>query len=212
MSSLIEDMVFPSSAPSFEADSHEYEIEFYLENFDLEQVRSMASSHEGQEQWGTFVPKCAENDSSASIRVRRTIHPDGKETFVFCTKTEGGEKGKVEVEEASTAEQLNQFRRFCTQGLVKTRYNIPGQLKDGTDVLWEVDVFMNSKGKVVPWAKIDLELEAQRPQGIEVSDIPFNHDSLIMVTPEQKANGNPNAEKIAKLYETYFRTSNVYVE
>lgn len=209
---LIEKLAFPEPECSFESGNMEYEIEVYLKDFDIEQVRSMAMSHEGQEQWGVYIPKSDKNASFGSLRVRKTIHPDGREEIEFCTKTDGKEKGKLEEPDPVRQAQLDQFKLFSDQGLIKTRYKVPDRFEDGVDFTWEIDVFTNKRGEIVPWAKIDVELSEPRTGGIKPSEIPFNHSEVIIITPEEKAAGEKkNQAKIQELYEKYFRTENVYV-
>lgn len=210
--SLIEQLAFtePGEA-SFESGNLEYELEVYINDFDIDQIKSLATSYEGQEQWGVYIPKTAGNASDGSIRVRKTIHPDGGIVYEFCTKTSAGDKGKVEEEDPSREGQLEQFRRMADQGLIKTRYNVPGKFDDGTQFTWQVDTFTNKKGELVPWAKIDVELKEARPQKFTADEIPFLHSELIVISPEEKAAGNGQKEKIQDLYEKYFRTGNLYV-
>lgn len=208
---LMDKLAFPESDVSLESDSFEYELEVYLKDFDLEQIRSMAASHEGQEQWGIFVPKTDKNASEGNLRVRKTIHGDDTVEYTFCTKTNAGEQGKREEEDPSREAQLAQFKLLADQGLIKIRFNIPGKFSDGIEFTWEVDVFTNKEGKIVPWAKIDIELKEARPQGINKEDIPFTHSELIVITPEMKAAGEGPRKQIQELYENYFRTGNVHV-
>lgn len=209
---MIEKMAFPEPESSFESGNMEYEIEVYLKGFDFEQIRSMASSHEGQEQWGAYIPKSDNNASFGSLRVRKTIHPDGESEYEFCTKTDGGPNGKVEEPDPVRPAQLEQFKLFCDQGLIKTRYKVPGKFEDGVEFVWEIDLFTNKRGELVDWAKIDIELKEPRPGGLNVSEIPFTHEEVLVITPEEKAEGTgKHKDQIKELYEKYFRTDNVYV-
>lgn len=208
---LMDKLAFPESDVSLESENFEYELEVYLKGFDIEQIRSMAVSHEGQEQWGIFVPKTDKNASEGNLRVRKTVHPDDTVEYEFCTKTNAGEKGKREEADPSREAQLEQFKLLADQGLIKIRFVIPGKFEDGIEFNWEVDVFTNKEGKIVPWAKIDIELKEARPQGIQPNEIPFTHEEIIVITPEQKAAGEGPRKKIQELYENYFRTGNVHV-
>lgn len=212
--SFIEQMVFGnhSSDASFEDSQMEYELEVYLEGFDIEEFKSQARLQEGQEQWGIYIPKTAANASSGSERVRKTSMADGDDIYVYCLKAEAGDKGKLEVPLDSNPTHFEQFKRMADQGLLKTRYTLPGEFADGTKFSWEVDIFYNRKGELVPWAKIDIELEHPRPDGIKPEEIPFTHKSLIVITPEMKAEGKSELlKKAQKLYTDYFVSKNAYV-
>jgi hypothetical protein len=209
---LIDQLAFNEPTAEFESKNLEYELEVYLKGFDVEQIKSMAVSHEGQEQWGIYVPKTPKNASDGSLRVRKTIHPDDRVEYEFCTKTNAGDKGKVEVPDPSREEQLEQFKLMADQGLIKTRFIIPGSFENGIEFKWEVDLFLNKEGKIVPWAKVDIELNPDDPRpDVKNFPVPFTHDEVIIISPEMKADGTGPKEKIAELYEKYFRTENVYV-
>lgn len=209
--SLIEQMAFVQvSDSSLEAAGVEYENEIYLRGFDINEIKAKATSHEGQEQWGIYVPKADGNASSGSIRVRKTIDMEGGSIFELATKTEMGEKGKFETEIPSIEEMFVQFQMLADQGLVKIRYNIPGQLDDGTTFVYQVDCFWNKDGNLVPWCKIDAEFT--NPVTLNPEEIPFGREEIIIVTPESKTeNANGLKEKIAGLYEEFFRSKNIHV-
>jgi hypothetical protein len=212
MTSIIERLAFanPEEEASFEASGMEYENEIYISGYDLNQIVTTATYHEGQEQWGIFVPKSDQNASSGSIRVRMTEHEDASVVYEQTTKTDAKEKGKLENERPSDEVMFGQFKLMADQGLIKMRYVIEAQTRDGEPFKFEVDIFRNGKGEVVPWAKIDAEL----PDGYELTpeEIPFTHDELIILTPAMKVDRQAEVnKKVAKLYETYFRSPNVHV-
>jgi len=212
MSDLIEDLAFTrveSAEASFEASSVEYEVEIYLEGFDIEEIKSKAVTHCSQEQWGIFVPKTDANASSGSIRVRKSVSVDDETKYELTTKTSAGDSGKNEHEIDTDDVQFEQFKRFADQGLIKTRYEFPGQLEGGIDFTYEVDVFYNARGELVPWVKIDAELPVGTPFNPEM--IPLTYTDRILITPELKGRNEVLEKKIANLYEKYFRAMNVYV-
>lgn len=209
---IIEQLAFQSgSASSFEAAAIEYEIEIYLEGFDIEEIKAQASSQEVQEQWGIYVPKTDANASGGSMRVRRTDTADGVSKFEHTTKLERIGAGKPEHEVEAHPDLFEMYKLMADQGLIKTRYNVPAELTSGVKYVLEVDVFYNKLGELVPWCKIDAEF----PEGSEVTltkeDIPFSYTDIIIATPEQKGEDKDLSKRIGSLYAKYFRTPNVAV-
>lgn len=210
--SIIEQVAFAAgSSESFEAAKIEYEIEVYLEGYDIEEIKSKASSYEVQEQWGIYVPKTEQNASGGSMRVRRTDSKEGESKFVHTTKLERIGAGKPEHEVDAHPDLFEMYKQLADQGLIKTRYNIPAQLQNGVDFVLEVDVFFNKKGEMVPWCKIDAEFPEDSDVKLTKEDIPLSYTDIIICTPEQKAEDKPLAKRIAELYAKYFRTPNVHV-
>lgn len=210
--SIIEQLAFHGgSCDSFEAAKVEYEIEIYLEGFDIEEIKAKATSHEVQEQWGIYVPKTDANASGGSMRVRRTDEMDMDSKYEHTTKLERPGAGKPEHEVDAHPDLFDMYKQLADQGLIKTRYNVPAQLQNGTDYTLEVDVFYNKHGELVPWCKIDAEF----PEGADVQltkeDIPFSYSDIIICTPEQKGEDKGLAKRIGELYAKYFRTPNVHV-
>lgn len=207
---LIEQLAFhrfEQAEVSTEAAGHEYEIEIYVRLKNPDEVVEKSTSHELQEQWGCFIPKTDKNAASMSTRVRMTQLVDAEPDYVFCSKTDAGELGRKEVEHASCRDQFDQFRMAADQGLKKIRYNVPHHLETiATDIVYQVDMFRNKKGELVPWTKIDAEV--QPGTSIREEDIPFACDEIIIVTPEAKKSDPALRERIGKLYAQYFRSDN----
>jgi hypothetical protein len=209
MTSLIEKLAFasPVEEASFEASGYEYENEVYLSGYDMTEIESQATSHEGQEQWGIFIPKSDLNAGSASIRVRKTEPEDGEVFYEQTTKTDAQEKGKLENERDADDVLFGQFKVFADQGLMKMRYKIPATTRDGDPFIFEVDVFRNGKGELVPWVKIDAEL----PDGYQLSpeEIPFTRDEIIILTPAMKVDRKAEINvRVAQLYNEFFCSGN----
>lgn len=213
MTSIIEQLAFArhDAEASFEDVQIEYEVEGYLKGFDLEEIKSRSSAVEHQEQWGIYVPKTDANASAGSLRVRKSIAPDLVETYVQTTKLQGDAKGKPEAEHGTNVDLFEMYKQMADQGLVKVRYDVPAKtVAEGIDFKFELDVFYNNRGELVPWVKIDAEL----PEGIKLTKEDFNFacEEMIIVTPEDKINNVGGIrEKIGELYTTYFRTTNMYV-
>jgi len=207
---LIEELAFhrfEQSEVSTEATGNEYEIEIYVILKNPDEVVAMASSHELQEQWGCFIPKTDKNAASMAMRVRMTQLVDEEPGYVFCSKTDAGKLGRKEVEHDSCRDQFDQFRAAADQGLKKIRYNVPYHLESiATDIVYQVDMFRNKAGELVPWTKIDAEVEPGTL--IRPEDIPFEYDEIIIVTPESKKEDAALRERVGKLYAKYFRSEN----
>lgn len=211
MACLIEQMAFSDNDVSLEAAGNEYEVEIYAILRNPKEIEDRATSSEIQEQWGVYVPKTAKNAGDGRIRVRYTQKQGEEPSYVFCSKTDGGEKGDKEVENVVCSDQFLQFRIMSEQGLKKVRYNVPHLLESiQTNIVYQVDRFRNKDGEMIPWHKIDAEVEP----GTRISkeDIPFDCEELIIVTPEAKRNDPALRKKIGDLYEKYFRSGNEIVE
>lgn len=209
---LIEKLAFTQlSESSFEATELEYEIEIYLEGYDIEQIRSMSTGAEAQAQWGIYVPKSEKNATSGSIRVRKTENLATEDVkYIRTTKTNKKDKGNLENERETDQTEFEQFEQMSEEGLIKTRYFVPIRLEDqGIEVTLEVDAFTNKAGVFVPWVKIDAEVE----QGVEIrpEHIPFTYKKMHIVTPERKQTDKALVEEIGKLYEEYFRSKNIHI-
>lgn len=211
--SIIETLAFhrfEAAEVSTEATQNEYEIEIYLipeDDAAVDEIIAMATSNELQEQWGVFVPKTKANAGSGTFRVRMTQRADEEAEYVFCSKTDGGDKGRKEVEHPSCNDQFEQFRIIADQGLKKMRYRVPHYLP-GADlnICYEVDMFRNKEGAIVPWIKVDAEVAPGTK--INPADIPFRYKELLIVTPETKKSDAALRERIGRLYAKYFRSEN----
>lgn len=211
-SSLIELMAFHVNTPDYSIESSdiEYEVEIYITGFDMDQIRSMSSSNERQEQWGIYVPKTAENASKGGVRVRKVEVDDTDVEYILTSKCSLEERGNSEAEVSTNELMFDHFKHLADQGLIKHRFVIPQETSTGVKYTLEVDVFKNKLGEMVPWLKVDAEL----PEGTVLTpgDIPLKYDEIIIVTPAMKAdNVNGINERMGELYSKYFRTNNVYV-
>lgn len=162
-----------------------------------------ASSKEHQEQWELKVDKSEENASKGSLRVRKTVE-DGKEPYyVLTTKIPvPGTDDKIEVPVPTTIEQFEAFRYMSDRGMLKDRFFFP---VDGSDLVWEVDMFIRPEGGYFEWCKIDLEVgdrgEQIPPFPIEFADIIMNQNGKR--TPEEE-------QRVGALYQVEFLTKNVH--
>lgn len=207
--SLFESLAFYSQESiSMESLTVEREYEIYLEGVDVDSIVSRSSSNEHQEQWGIFVPKEDGNAATGSVRVRMTTVDGTDPKFVQTIKVKGGD-GNPEKESPSDQEAFNMFAMLATQGLIKTRYNVPHTLSNGYEATFQFDVFYNKAGRQVPWVKLDVEL----PAGVtlEESDIDFTYSKMILLPPDKTTVDKSILDTVGEIYNTYFRAPNKYI-
>lgn len=176
----------------------ENEREFYVQISNFEQLKK-AASVEKQEQWSFKIPKTDDNAGGGAIRARK-IESNGVVKYVFTIKVilDQGLRDDCSVE--TTEDMFELFKVLCEKGMIKDRYNFP---VEGTDLVYEVDLFRMPDGSYAPWAKIDLENPPEQPP-----PLPITVDAFIdgkTKDPEQK-------KQITKLYEQYFLTNNQLLE
>lgn len=163
-----------------------------------------AARKEHEEQWELKIDKTDQNASKGSIRIRKTVE-DGKEpVYVITTKIPvPGTDDKDEVPVPTTVAQFEAFRYMCERGMIKDRYFFP---VDGSDLVWEVDMFLRPEGGYYEWCKIDLEVESRDdpipPLPIEFSSIITNQNG--QRTPEEE-------QRVGALYQVEFLTKNVHL-
>jgi hypothetical protein len=160
---------------------------------------------EHQEQWTIKIGHTDDNAGRGDIRVRKTDYYDagdlGRSEFVLTTKVRLDGQKAHEVPIPSTEDQFTHFKTLAESGMIKDRltYKI-----DGTDMAWEVDLFVNPKGGFYPWVKIDLE-KSEQFNG-QVPDLPFE---TIEIIKGQNGKRLPAEEaKVRELYDTMFLTKN----
>lgn len=165
-----------------------------------------ASSMEMQEQWEIRVPKTEKNAGKGSFRIRKTQLKDGDPTYALTTKISASKDGdKIELAIPTNADNFEQFKFLSEQGMIKHRYHFP---VEGTDLIWEIDMFPKEDGTYHEWCKIDLEVKDRD------APIPtFPIDLADVILPEGYGRTDPEeAEKaITALYDDYFLTKNTYL-
>jgi CYTH domain-containing protein len=123
---------------------------------------------ETHEQWRLNV----ETDKAVRLRIRCI---NGMR-WVLTTKVQReGTPGWEEVECDISVDMFNHLKEVATDGYMKTRYNFKIQ---GSDNIWEVDVFKDSTGKDHPWVKIDLEVHSGS-DAIPPLPMDFNDDMIV---------------------------------
>lgn len=162
---------------------------------------------EAQEQWTIKIGHTDNNGARGDIRVRKTEYYDdgdlGRTEYVLTTKVrlDNGETDEIPI--LSTEDQFFHFKKLAESGMNKVRHTYP---IEGTELKWEVDLFINPKGGFYPWVKIDLELPADRPADFPIPEVPFEYEEIIKGQNGERA---PAEEaQVRELYETMFLTKN----
>ncbi len=219
--SLIEQLNMLEKDTSFEASEVEFEFELYLENPDMDTIRSMSVSKHEQEQWGILVPNTDKNLTGGTIRVRRTIVDDGAVLFTQAIKSKTLEGTDLETEIVIDGAMFEHFSKMSDNGLRKVRYHVPFVSENGIELMIEFDTFTTTSGEVIPWVKVDVEI----PEGIDGSklvtanffetEMKIEHARVIFVHPGLKVSSDPEAKKVLKevagLYEKYFVSGNKHL-
>lgn len=144
----------------------EREVTMYVLLHDLQDVRSLATAEETHEQWNVKT-----NDDNVRMRIRLT--DDVQYTATTKEKTHN-QFETIETEQIVTRDFFDALRKMSKDGYRKTRFNIP---IDGSDNIWEVDVFKTASGENSLWVKVDYEFERGRDK---LPEIPFPYKELII--------------------------------
>lgn len=149
----------------------EIEYMFLVKLEDMSQLER-AKDIERQEQWSMIFRK---DNVETIIRVRKSFIV-GKRSKVFyflCSKINFIDlDGKWELEKEVAMEHFDKVKSIAENGLIKDRYTFP---MDGTDMVWEVDVFKDKDGNPDPWVKIDLEVKQRMDIEQLIANIPFDY-------------------------------------
>lgn len=130
-----------------------------------------------------------------TIRVRETTEL-GQVRYVLTGKAYTGLGEADECSVAVTKDLHSVFQRITGETMDKIRYTFP---IEGTDLKWEVDVFIDLQGNPKDWIKIDLEtpgsMDEFPPLPVVLGDVIFAGNG--QYTPEQRA-------KLDELFATVF--------
>lgn len=158
---------------------------------------------EDHEQWELKIPKHEGNLAEGVKRVRKTMTPDGQIEHVLTLKTkdniQAGNANRASTAVACGEDMFEQFKALAAKGMVKRRFKFP---IEGSDRVWEIDVFPKEDGGWHQWCKIDLEvpdLDTPLPK------FPIKFDQVIT-----KPYGHRSAEEdaqVKKLYDECFTTT-----
>lgn len=181
----------------------ELEYEFYARLVNPEELKQ-AQAVEEHEQWEIQVPRTDKNSLGGKLRIRKTIKGEGAAPeFVLTTKTKMADGSSIEVPVPTTEDNFLQFKYLSEGGMKKTRYVFP---IEGSDKIWEVDVFHKPGGGHWEWVKIDLEVDSMDgqipPFPIELADI---------ITNQKGERTEEEERKIQSLFEYEFITKNEFL-
>jgi len=202
-------LLMPSTALEQAADgkqTKEIEHVVYLLMSDIGELQK-AESMEHQEQWDIRIPKTDGNAGQGNVRIRKIWTTDEDARYELTTKVRQNKDGdKIEVTVPTTEDNFQQFRFLAEKGLVKDRYHFP---VIGTTLIWEVDVFKDANGRIIPWVKIDLEVPDRHTQ---LPELPLNFAEIIMPKGFNDMTEDVREKKIQELYDKYFNSKNQYLE
>ena len=189
----------------------ERELVFFAK-FDHEKVLQIGRDPVYQEQYEL-------RGNNGGIRVRKICSANniGSDSqYILCSKSwVPGAEGKKEVEQETTEDMFDNFRKISSHGLRKIRYNIPVPGTEGAwqpnagetppyagSLVWEVDLFLPDAVRMsdvtgwpkAEWCKIDLEL----PEGYDQSNLPRLPDMFTDVFDVQPLDRNDEQQAKAK--------------
>jgi CYTH domain-containing protein len=130
-----------------------------------------------------------------TIRVRQTVGM-GQQRFTLTAKAYSGRGDAKEVSVPVSQDLHEVFKSISGESMDKIRYTFP---IEGTELKWEVDVFIDAQGNPKEWVKIDLEVPEETsewpPLPVTLADMIFGGNDEYK--PEDKA-------KLDELYATVF--------
>lgn len=181
----------------------ETEIILYGRLTDTEQLKQAASC-EQQEQWSILLKGDENGKGKGSVR-GRMVKTDGAEAkYIQTIKVKRDQHSSLEVEMEITKDVFEMIKFLSEAGMVKDRYRFP---IEGSDKVWEVDVFKKDDGSYQEWVKIDLETDTP---DAPLPDLPIEFAELI--TPEDLKGDKADIHNktLDILYKDIFRAQNPY--
>ena len=190
--------------------TREKEYMFFFHLSDTSVLDSLTTKSK-QEQWQILIPKSEENLRGGIVRVRKEVTDMGV-TYTQTHKLWDSEPGKDEIELEIPQEVFEAHRMLCARGQVKTRYTIPidgtlGLGPKGAGLCWEVDVFRDLQGEIIPWVKVDLEVKEALDT---IPKFPLEHTHAILhQRGERTESEEAQVRKLLdELYVTHHQESN----
>lgn len=178
----------------------EIEYVFYARIKNMDDLLK-ANAKEHQEQWELKIPKKDGNASKGRVRIRKTIKENSEPEYVITTKVPvPGSNDSIETPVPTTQAQFDSFKLFCEDGMTKDRYTFE---VEGSDLVWEVDVFLKPEGGYYDWCKIDLEVDE-----MDGNIPPFPIDFADIITNQTGERTQEEESRVRALYESDFRTPN----
>ncbi|MBE0438289.1 MAG: hypothetical protein IBX57_00785 [Gammaproteobacteria bacterium] len=173
-------------------DIDELEYEIYLKVSDFKQLKN-AKYSEHQEQWQMRFNK---GPLAVKVRSRKCIR-DGDIKYYLTTKLDLEDVDAAwELEDEVTRLHYEEIRDLSDNGMIKERYFFP---INGTDLVWEVDVFSDDNGEFIEWVKIDLEVPHRLAK---LPELPIEGTEVILAQKGERTEEEINL--IDKLYSEHF--------
>lgn len=166
-----------------------------------------AVSMEHHEQWEIRVPKTEGNAGTGTIRIRKTQVPGADAVYVLTTKVKlNDQNDKTELEIPTNSDNFTLFKFLSDKGMVKERYRFP---IEGTELVWEIDLYPKGEGQYHEWCKIDLEV-SNRDDPIPA--LPIATEEVIMPVGYGRQDLEETEKKIREIYEKCFLAKNVFLD
>lgn len=186
-SARLKKLIFSNEGINENIEEIEHTVYAKVDNFDfLENFKAPIK----QEQWGL---KGEVNGVVFQVRSRKELSTEGV-LYTIATKIDiPGIDGVWELEKDVDIEHFIQIKELSEKGMIKDRYCVP---INGTDMIWEIDIFYDTNGTRVPWVKLDLEVHSRL---VELPELPFDYIEFIgeQRTEEQE-------KLLTDLYGKYF--------
>ena len=181
----------------------ETEIILYGRLTDTEQLKTAASC-EQQEQWSILLKGDENGKGKGSVRARM-VKVDGEEAkYIQTIKVKRDQHSSLEVEMEITKDVFEMIKFLSEAGMVKDRYRFP---IEGSDKVWEVDVFKKDDGSYQEWVKIDLETDTPEAP---LPDLPIEFAELITPDDLKGDKADIHNKTLDILYKDIFRSLNPY--
>lgn len=144
----------------------ELEYTFYGRIHSLDELYRVATHNEKQEQWAVPI----ETDLPGKARIRAI----NGTRFILTTKFRyEGMLGCEEVECDISQDMFIHLKKMGKGGYLKHRFVVP---VPGSELKWEIDVFLDGMGKPHPWVKVDLEVPNE---STAIPKLPIAFDEFI---------------------------------
>jgi len=164
----------------------ELEYTFYAKMANISQLSS-AIHKEEHEQWS--IPVESENEVRLRIRCINGMR------YVLTTKFKyEGKLGWEETECDISKDMFDDLKMIAKGGMKKVRYHFKAE---GTDKIWEVDVFKDSNGQDNPWIKIDFEINDPSDK---IPMLPFDVVKDSLISKQSNKQSDEEKARIKKLW------------
>lgn len=181
----------------------ETEIILYGRLTDTEQLKQ-ANSCEQQEQWSILMKGDVDGKGKGSVRVRMSKVDGSEAKYVQTIKVKRSEHSSLEVENETTKDAFEMIKFLSDAGMIKDRYRFE---IEGSQLVWEVDVFKKDDGSYHEWVKIDLETDTP---DAALPELPIEFAELITPDDLKGEKADIHNKTLDILYKDIFRAENPY--